>query len=275
MNRISAVVCIFCVPVIVSMLWALRVSPASFTAQGIPLGKKHDLGVVLTCSADKKTNVFIARVMTPTEGTPLSVGYRSIPNIEWFIVESGETLKADTNGIASSRLLVEIPDKPEYYNQHFIVRLFTTGVSGGMFQPAMIPYYFLETPPLANPSAPPDGELGVAPSIVELTKSNRSGVFRIYNNDSVEHKYEFVIRKPEDRSRRFPNVSSSFLRIEDTTKIEVLPRSITLSPQKDEQVKVLWTGKEWVSGSFEAILLITADDSTTSFVRVRILVDTK
>lgn len=272
MNKKIAVVCI---PVILTIVWALRVSPASFTAQGVPLGKRHDLGVVLTCSAEGKTNLFVARVMNQAEGVPLSVGYRSIPDTRWFIVESGETLRADTSGVASSRLLVEIPDKPEYYNQHFVVRLFTTGISAGMFQPAMIPYYFLETPPLANPSVPPDGELGVAPSIVELTKSNKDGVFRIYNNDTVEHRYEFVVRTPEERSRRFPNVSPNFLRIDDTTKIEISPPSITLPPQKNTQVKVKWSGKKWSKEDYEAILLITSDNGTTNFVRVRIVADKK
>lgn len=259
----------------IAIVSALRVSPASFSAQGVPLGKRYDLGVVLSCSAEKRTNLFVARVMSQAEGTPLSVGYRSIPDIRWFIVESGETLKADTSGVASSRLLVEIPDSPEYYNQHFVVRLFTTGISAGMFQPAMIPYYFLETPPLANPSVPPDGELGVAPSIVELTKSGNNGVFRIYNNDTVGHKYEIVVRTPEERSRRFPNVSPNFLRVDDTTKIEISSLNITLPPREDTQVRVRWAREKWVKENYEAILLITADNGITNFVRVRIIADKK
>ncbi|MGB9562057.1 MAG: hypothetical protein ACPL6C_04505 [bacterium] len=267
---------VVCVPFIFAIVWALRVSPASFTAQWVPLGRRKDLGVVFTCSADKKTYLFIARVMPQEEGVPLSVGYRSLPDIGWFIVESGETLRADTSsGIALTKLLVEIPDKPEYYNQHFVVRLFTTGISAGMFQPAMIPYYFLETPPLANPSVSPDGELGVAPSIVELTKSNKNGTFRIYNNDTIEHKYNLVIRKPEERSRRFPNVSSDFLCIDDTAKIVISAQNITLPPKKNALIEVAWKDKKWVNENYEAILLITADDEATNFVRIRIIVDKK
>ena len=247
--------------------WALKVSPGSFTAQDVPLGKVKDLGINLVCSAEGAKFVSVS-VMPPNTEMPQCTGYRPLPNIDWFIIDS-ETLSTDSTGTARSKMKIFIPDSAKFYNQHFIARLFVTASGSGMFQPAIIPYYFIETPPLKNPSVPPDGEIGIAPSTVDLNIKKHSGSFVLFNNDTSTHKYKLTIRTPRGGSRRFPNLSPGFSTIADSTAIVLKSKTVNLKSGKRKNISLDWENSDSIGTPREAILLIESDNGTNNFVRIR------
>ena len=248
--------------------FALRVAPGSFSTQYVPLGHPQDLGITLVCNGEGAKFIAVAVIGPESEDLPHCVGYDPLPETEWFVVDD-DTFAVDSVGDARSKLAVNIPDKPEHYNQHFIVRLFVTGGGSGMFQPAIIPYYFVETPPKANPLVPPLGILAIAPSVVDLNADIPTGDFVIYNNDTTKHTYSLIVRKPEKTSRRFPNLSYSSEAIHDTTTLTIFPKTIRIPAKQTSKISVRWLEAGAVQTPTEAIILITADDGKTSFVRVK------
>ncbi len=253
---------------VTSAVLALRISPGSFTVQDIPMGRAQDLGVTLVCNAEDARFVLICIMSPDIPDMPHCVGYAPLPDTTWFHVDD-DTLETDSTGTARSRLIVDIPDRPELYNQHFVVRLFITAAGSGMFQPAIIPYYFIETPPDANPQKPPIGKVAVAPSAIDMTYANPTGTFRIFNNDTLTHFFRLTVRNPQGSSRRFPNLSPNFAQIGDTLSLMVNPESISVSSKQSKNISVRWMKSAALDVPSEAIILIMADDSTSNFVRVR------
>ncbi len=260
--------CILLVICISGIIIALQVAPGSFTTQNVPLGEAQDRGVSLVCSADGVKYV-LAEVIPPEVETPRCSGYRALPDVDWFVLEAGVTLYIDSTGNARSKMSTNIPDLPELYNQHFVVRVFVTAEGGGMFQTAIIPYYFIETPPLENPTMPPAGELAVAPSVIDFTINDVTGSFNVYNNDTIAHNYRIEILPPENNSRQFPNASPGFSPIEKVSKISISSTKFKLNPRRKRELNVRWLDAAANSSKTEAIVLITADDGKQNFVRLK------
>ena len=265
------------IPVLVVFLlaastgWALKVSPGSFSVQNIPLGQEKDLNITLVCSAEGADYIFVS-VLPPGASTPHCTGYEPLPNPSWFIVDS-ETLATDSSGTARSKMKIFIPDSQKYYNQHFVVRLFISASGNNMFQPAIIPYYFIETPPLDDTNIIPAGKIAVVPSVLELKKQKNTASFTIFNNDSIAHNYNLSIRKPERSSRRFPNLSPNFSIIDDTTYIKISDDRVNIKGKSKEKIFVELRSSVKINTPKEAILLIESDDGTSNFLRIRIPLD--
>ncbi|RKZ30880.1 hypothetical protein DRQ33_07515 [bacterium] len=255
-----------------SVIFAIQVAPGCFTIQKIPLGYPQDMGFSLVCS-DVTGEYVIAQIVPPEIEVPGCESYRSLPDTSWFKIGEGETLYVDSTGYARSKMWVEIPQKPELYNQHFVVRIYVTSSANGIFQPAIMVNYFIETPALAEPPVPPAGKLGVAPSVLNIDPDNPVMNFTIYNNDSVAHKYDIAVRTPIKQSRRFANVSPAFSPIPDTSQISISPGQISIPPNDNRSVHIRWLSVSALSESSEAILLITADDGTQNFVRVKLEIE--
>jgi len=260
--------CIILVISISGIIPALQVAPGSFTTQNVPPGETQDLGVSLVCSVEGVKYV-LAEVIPPEVDTPRCSGYRALPDVDWFILEAGVTLYIDSTGNARSKMLTNLPDLPELYNQHFIVRVFVTAEGGGMFQTAIIPYYFIETPPLANPTVPPAGELAVAPSVIDFNIDNATGSFNVYNNDTISHNYRIEILSPETNSRQFPNISPGFSPIEKISRIAISPIKFKLEARKQREFNVRWLDAATNNSKTEAIVLISADNGKQNFVRLK------
>lgn len=249
-------------------IWALRVSPGSFSTQYVPLGHPQDTGITLVCYAPNAKFVLASVIEPDVKDMPHCVGYRPIPDVSWFILD-GDTLLCDSSGTARSKMAINIPDKPELYNQHFIVRVFVTAEGNGMFQPAIIPYYFIETPPLENPPVPPAGRHSLAPSVLNLSVKKPTGKFILYNNDSTSHSYILNVRAPERSSRRFPNLTHNFMPIKDTSAVIVSPETTKIAGNAQKTISVRWIRAAAINSPTEAIVLITADDGETNFVRLK------
>ncbi len=255
-----------------SLCWAIRVAPGSFSTQYVPLGHPQDLGISLVCTVDRGKFVRVSVIGPDAADMPHCVGYRPLPEVEWFVVEGGDSLPTDSSGTARAKMWVDIPDRPELYNQHFVVRLFVTSPAGGMFQAAVIPYYFIETPPLAEPPVPPAGILAVAPSVVDIDPAEGVGSFVVFNNDTISHSYTLVVRRPLRHSRRFPNLSPGFVALDDTLDVQFSPEALRIDGGGRKEVSVRWREAASARSPTEAIILLTSDDGTTNFVRVKLRV---
>ncbi|MCD6595887.1 hypothetical protein J7L68_09480 [bacterium] len=250
------------------LVFALKVAPGSFTTQYIPIGHPQDLGFSLTCS-DVGAKYAIVKVMSPEIQTPLCDGYMALPDTSWFKIGDSETLFVDSSDYARSKIWTDIPLREELYNQHFDVKVFISANSNGMFQSAIISNYFIETEPKANPSKPPLGELGVAPSILECDIKNTTGVFTVFNNDTLSHNYEIAVRIPVRRSQKFPNISPGFDAISNTGLLSVSPSNFKLVSHSKIQISLRLISAASFEKSTEAILFITADNGIKNFVRVK------
>jgi len=258
----------------VGIIYALKVAPGSFTMQNVPLGQRQDMGVSFVCTAENTDYVF-AHILLAFVDMPECDGYRPIPDVSWFIMESGETLYVDSSGIARSKMFTNIPDRPELYNQHFSVRVFVIADDNGIFQPAIVPYYFIETPPLANPPVPPDGELGIAPSVIEMNLNNSTGSFIIFNNDSISHSYEIIVRTPVLNSRKLPDLSPGFSTVLDTSRFNISPAKVKLKPNSRKKISLRWLNIAEEKSLSEALIFITADNGIKNFIRVKLTIDEK
>ncbi len=251
-----------------SICLGLKVSPGLFSTQNVPIGEVLDLGISLVVEVDGHGRAIIRKIGDEVEA-PQCEGYRSLPNPSWFIVDAGETLQPGADNIIRSKLMTNFPANDELYNQHFVVRLFVTGESEGMFQPAIIPYYFIETPPMANPRVPPAGNLAVAPSVLEFDAKNTAYTIRIYNNTNTAQKISAEIRAPEQSSRRFPNPSPGFYPLNELSKISLSSRSIHLGAKASSEITVRWLDITLAKPQSEAILLLKSDSGNQTFVRIR------
>ena len=175
---------------------SLKVSPAQFTLHDVEPGKLYDLyadtGVRLTVYNDDDTaHAWAVSTHRPSERGRWETGYGEIPDATWCWFDE-KSIEVGPQSQGYAKLFLRIPDEERYYNQHWIVTLAVEGAKHGLGVSLAVDIRVqIETKAKRGLSGPPDGLLGMDPSLVEFEdvtpgeQAQESVV--LYNNDSQDH----------------------------------------------------------------------------------------
>jgi len=192
--------------VLAGSAFAIRMSPASFTARNIPVGERFNLSVPLVIHVDKNAEgsvVFLANPLLPSEVRENWLeGYEEIPDPAYLIVGGERPIVAKPDSAATRRLLVDFPGDSSLMNRRFLVQLrIMPEDAGGMFQTVLVGSYLLETVSTENRFTRPGGlPIAFAPSVLKLDEDG-NGIIRVYNNDSKAHDVSAYISVPVEENK--------------------------------------------------------------------------
>lgn len=257
----------------VEPLLALRVSPGSFTAMGLPVGKTKDMGVPFTVvnTGQESIKVVLDYVRISTVKQDWLEGYQELPDPTWLHVEAPDTIYLGPKGQASFKLIWNCPDAKDLYNQRWVAAIIAKSV-GGMFQTALVPQYFLETEINDTLETALRGDWGPVPSGLRfptLVTNSQKATVRLYNRTSAPITCDLNLGEPDTVGRT--------LKIESTGGYSwVIPAKGLTFPAK---VTVEANGMATIPISFqpamaalppnsETLLKITSG-KTMRFVRLR------
>ena len=258
----------------------LKVSPGAFCLQNAKIGESLDLGIdmVITNKNDEE-KVFVIKTLKASEVTDEWVkGYAAMPDPSWLYFDTNE-LKIGPGQEAKVRMNLRVPDKAEYYNQHWVVYAeVTTKGEKDMFRAAVRPIYMIETQAKADIKEKPYGVLGLVPGTLEVQDivpgKRKKVTFRIYNNDNIIHTYRVASFIPESSSAKLDiNVTAGYEWIKKERWVSPVERKIKLKPGeiKDITLKVLIPkGSKCADEGWESIVMVKPDEGLEGFVRVLI-----
>ncbi|HDG68035.1 MAG TPA: hypothetical protein ENG11_02680 [candidate division Zixibacteria bacterium] len=252
-----------------ALAYGIEVAPGCFTSQYVPVGHPQSLGFsfIVSDTADK---FVIVQILPPQQALFGVEGYMPIPDVRWFRIGEGETLRADPDGVFRAQMWTDIPADERFYNKHFLVQALVTGEDLGVWTPVIVVNYFVETEPRKEVSVPPYGDMGVAPSVVEVPAENPVGEFSVFNNTDSAMVYKIVVRTPQRESRRAVNLSPGFAPVPDTSKFVLSPARIKIPPHQSRKVMVRWLSVGALHSDSEAIIMVSDQNGNTDFVRFRV-----
>jgi len=204
---------------IVGSAVAVRMSPAAFTAQNVPLGEKFDLTVPLVISLgdDSSSSVdFLAQPIFPSEVRDKWLrGYLEIPEADYLIVDGEMPISVTPDEPAIRKLFINFPDDSAYLNCHFLAHLkIMPAKVSGMFQAVLVGSYLLETVSSKDRFAKPGfGLLTGAPSVLDMEGPS---TVRIYNNSDRSIDIGVYLDVPSDEKKLHVEPSAGYI-IGDTT----------------------------------------------------------
>lgn len=262
-----------------SLAATLRVSPAEFVIQDVPVGTVCDLqqlhGVALTIhNEDDQAHTYRLSARAPAAGT-WQEGYTPLPDPNWFSFET-DTVTVEAGGIARSRMLIRIPKDPAHYNQHWVVSLAVEALPepGSIVALAAYPRVYIETQARVDLRRPPSGKTGVAPSVVCLgapRKGVARGEFRVFNGDSEPHSYR--LRLAAGARKILPSPGYGW--IGNLAWLSLSPASITIPAGHSRRVTVMARipdSYQVAMPAWEAIVFVEPGEpavTASNFVRVR------
>jgi len=202
-----------------------------------------------------------------------------MPDPSWLYFDTNE-LKIGPGQEAKVRMNLRVPDKAEYYNQHWVVYAEVTTKAGEkeMFKAAVRPIYMIETQAKADIKEKPYGILGLVPGTLEVQDvvpgKKKKVTFRIYNNDSVIHTYGIASYIPGLSSAKLDiNLTAGYEWIKKERWVSPVERKIKLKPGeiKDITLKVVIPkGSKCADEGWESIVMVKPDKGLEGFVRVLI-----
>jgi hypothetical protein len=181
----------------------LGISPGIILIEDAPVGTSLDLGArglrISMTNGSAQEQVFGLTVVAPKpdEIRTYEAGFEPIPNVSWVHLGKSELTVAGHGG-GSAGVTLDIPDRPELYNRHFMAF-----VDGGPWVKDQIgtvlhvrTRILLETAVSdGNEGLEHGGEIAVAPSRVNMQSGTGgiwSGQVRIRNNSTQEATYDLL-----------------------------------------------------------------------------------
>ena len=190
---------------------SVEILPSSFSIFNVVPGKAYDLSkeqgiYIYIPNVEKDTLAYSLKVEVPSRALR---GYYPIPSADFVKLDKNMVKRVAPGDTAKVAITLDIPDKPEYYNQAWEFDITVTrggGISAAMVGISMsvIGRYLVETRP-DEKKAKPFGKIALIPGAVffhymdkENPKQKKS--VKIFNNDTTAHKYEVVlyVPKPQD-----------------------------------------------------------------------------
>lgn len=203
--------------------FAIRMSPASFTAQNVPIGREFDLSIPLVIylgNDSSDTAYFSAVPLFPSEVRETWLdGYEEIPDPNYLLVAGEQPIAVLPESATVRSLLVYFPMDSSLLNRRFLVMLRVMPVnSRSMFQAVLVGSYMIETSPTKDRFTRTGGKpFAISPSIVYLDSMGK-GIARIYNNDTIPHNYRTRFSVPPLDDRRLNVILSPGYTRGDSTK---------------------------------------------------------
>lgn len=182
----------------------VSLGPALILVQDVKPGQRVDLGIHakvehgMTNHGQRPVTAELAAVVPSSyDFKQFDCGYEPPASAEWFTLRRGEhtamrhLLELKTKRRETASLVIEIPDKPENWNRHFVVYVeggqpTRTAVGTTLRMRARI---LLETAPRApkKGEAVPGGVIAAGPALIAMQRTKYgfwTGSTRISNNDS-------------------------------------------------------------------------------------------
>lgn len=284
-----------------SNLWArdfIGAEPAIISLQDIFPGEKYDIYEatgyqIIIPNAIGSRSLYRLNVNPPEQVKPLK-GFLPLPDTTWFRLKP-DSLVVEPYDTGRVNFYIAIPEGEEYRNQayqveiHIVRRAYEkerTGTTVGIVLGLNLEY-FIETSPKPNPSKPPDGVIGVAPSQFFIRNpsfgKDTTLEFRVYNGDTVEHEYSLSVYVPPPMDtlhiRLDLPASPAYEWIPAEKKADwiSLPKDkVKVKPGSSEVVKVVARfpdlGVPWESlmnRGWEGVVAVVPDAGYSRFVRVK------
>lgn len=258
-------------------VFAVRMSPAAFTAQNIPVGSEFDVGVPLTIrlsDGDTTAKYFTVMSLKPSDvRKEWLAGYEEIPSSEFLKVGGEVPVIVEPGNPSVRRILVDFPEDSAFMNRHFLAQLrVQPQESAGMFQAVLVGSYLLETAPSKDRFVRPEGSpISVAPSVVVLDSSG-VGIVRVYNNHNHAVEVSARLEIPPRTDRMQIELTRGFLRGIIDDRISLDKKALLVQPGGFEDIVVRMDSelRNGISRNSEYILWVEVPAMTTSarFVRV-------
>jgi len=255
---------------------SMKVSPAGFIIHNIVPGKTYDVyketGLQLAIYNDgTEAKTYLLSSHLPSEGGKWEKGYLEIPDPKWCWFEQDEII-VEANSNAYARFHLKIPDEERYFNQHWVVTLNITGKpgSGGGMGVAINVRAQIETQDRSDiKGVPPDGLLGIVPSIITL-KAQEKGEVVIFNNSAVSETYKIYALTDKEKFKTY--ISAGFSPLPKPDWIRPGDGSLTIPAggSKTLSLNSALPEKERSSAEkYEAIIFIEGHGAA-GFARVRV-----
>ncbi len=271
------IIAITLLAVLAGGVFAVRMSPAAFTAQNIPIGSEFDVGVPLTVrlsDGDTVAKYFTVMSLKPSDvRKEWLAGYEEIPSSELLKIGGELPILVEPGNPAVRRILVDFPDDSSMMNRHFLAQLrVQPQESAGMFQAVLVGSYLLETSPSKDRFVRPGGSpISMAPSIVVLD-SVGEGIVRVYNNHNHAVEVSAWLELPPRTDRMQIELTRGFLRgiLDDRISVDKQKLLVQSGGFEDIAIRMDSELRDEISRNSEYILWVEvlSIENSARFVRV-------
>jgi len=260
---------------------SLKVSPGGFIVHDIKPGVTYNLremtGIKLSIyNDDETTHTYELSANKPSEAGRWERGYSEIPDPSWCWFETKE-VTISPRKVGYGNVFFRIPDKGEYYNQHWVAALGIMGKQekGIGFGLGIYVRIQIETESKKDVKQKPWGLLGIVPGTLTFDNispgSKQIARAIIYNNDDIAHTYtikdirEIKGLKGDDyRTRSYELVSGPGWIVPDKDQVKIPSGdtgvlSVRLNIPEEASLK-----------NREEILFVIPEEGRPGFIRVRI-----
>jgi len=262
---------------------SLKVSPGGFMVQNISPGKTYNLQETTKIKLsifndDTSTHTYALTVHKPSAVGNWEKGYLEIPDPAWCWFSPNDVTICPQK-VGYGNLFFKIPDRESYYNQRWVA---TIGILGKQeqgigFGLGIYVRVQIETEPKAKTTEPPDGLIGLRPSLVSFDNIPPGGThtqnLTIFNNDSEKRSFNItsLSKYPDIKSSTY--LTSSYSQIPDPAWISLDRNKLTIDPQDSKVLTIKisipkdgnLSDKKW-----EEILFVEPENGRSLFIRVRI-----
>jgi len=262
---------------------SLKVSPGGFLVQNISPGKTYNLQETSRIKLsifndDTSTHTYALSVQKPSSVGNWEKGYLEIPDPAWCWFSPND-ISIGPQQVGYGNLFFKIPDKEIYYNQRWVA---TIGILGKQergigFGLGIYVRVQIETEPKDESSAPPDGPIGIGPSLASFDNivpgETYSQIVTIFNNESEKSSFNITSLSKYPDIKPSTYLTSSYEQIPDPTWISLEKEKLTIDPQASKilaiKISIPKQG-EFSDKKFEEILFVEPEKGRPGFIRVRI-----
>lgn len=265
----------------------LRVAPGAMLIQHVIPGQLYDVdkesGIRLTIpnQSDKPRSYVLSTHLPADIGAQRWLqGYSALPDLSWFWFDQQEITIA-AHAVGRVKMYFEIPEKEQYYNQHWVLALGIKGIPGAdsTITLAGYPKIQIETASREVAGVSPYGSFGPVPSLLVIKNlplgMQRQATLRLFNNDVDARQYRLS-------AKTFPSAPGQLAPIPPTPGYTwipdpswVIPGSNRIRVRAQDSAAIAlrieipmeqkYRGQKW-----ESILFIETEAGRGRFTRIRI-----
>lgn len=259
----------------------MRVQPGGALVQGVPVGERRRLPtpLVIFNDDDRPCTMSVTAIRPSVVGSRPPRGYTEIPDPGWLTFKPAK-VTVPPRSQAAVQMFLQVPGDDKFLNQHWSVSLAVRGRAGKRRQIGLAVYPRFEIETRAAPGrAQPDGAFVIAPSLVRF-EAVRPGsttpavTLRVWNNTAAARQCRVQVHgRSVPAKKPVVALSNGQSWIPDVSWVRVKKDSFEVAAGSVAEVAVqvaVPEGKAYRGGAWEAVVLITAEDKSEAFARIRI-----